>query len=41
VLYTDTPGAARSTRLFLCEKLAALWLESMAATETTVLYDAG
>src|SRR5207248_1090952 len=38
---TATPGAARSTSLFFCEKLATFLAESTAATDTTELYDAG
>jgi hypothetical protein len=38
---TATPGAASSTWLFRCEKLACAFAESTAATEMTESYDAG
>jgi hypothetical protein len=41
VLYTFTPGAARSTRSFFWENPATLRVESVAATDTTDSYEAG
>ena len=38
---TPTPGAAISTSLFRCEKLACASFESTALTETTDAYPAG